>query len=275
MDPFDRIPGLNANLYVVPAMGSDQQSYAIWFLVITMLKDPAVFVFDVDGCLLDSINYFASFVPSVYEKFGIKPSPETIAKLRSDILGLLSGKSSRILIARLILHGAKSMGLNAMQRLRFLVYLQRIYKQNITGVGYIPGALETIKGLKAAGYKVALFTTGSKKDFKIKFRDKQDLVQLLDDYVTRDDVKQMKPSPEGLLLIKRRLGIVNPRRMVMVGDMHHDIEAGIAAGAITIGVKTGVCTDAELKAAGASLVLDSVQDILPNLAQIEALMERS
>jgi len=162
-----------------------------------------------------------------------------------------------------------------MQRLRFLVFLRRIYKQNITGVGYIPGALETIKGLKAAGYKIALFTTGSMKDFKIKFRDKQDLVQLLDDNVTRDHVKQMKPSPEGLLLIKRHLGITNPRRMVMVGDMHHDIEAGKAAGAVTIGVKTGVCSEAELQAAGVSIVLDSVKDILPNLAHIEALMERT
>jgi HAD superfamily hydrolase (TIGR01509 family) len=240
-----------------------------------MAKEPAVFVFDVDGCILDSIAYFTSFVPSVYEKFGITPAPELVARLRSEILQLLSGKSSRILIAKLILHSAKSMGLNAVQRLKFLVYLLRIYKQNILGVGYIPGALETMQGLKAVGYKVALFTTGSMKDFKIKFRDRQDLVQLLDDNVTRDHVKQMKPSPEGLLLIKQHLGIANPRRMVMVGDMHHDIEAGTAAGAITIGVKTGVCSEAELYAAGASLVLDSVKDILPNLASIEALMERS
>ncbi len=240
-----------------------------------MAKEPAVFVFDVDGCILDSFTLFMSFVPDVFKKFNIEPDSAVMARLRGELIQLLSGRSSRILIARLIMHSAKSMGLNAVQRLKFLVHLLRIYKQNILEVGYIPGALETMKELKIVGYKVALFTTGSMKDFKIKFRNRQDLVQLLDDNVTRDHVKQMKPSPEGLLLIKHHLGIANPRRMVMVGDMHHDIEAGIAAGAITIGVKTGVCSEAELKAAGASLVLDSVKDILPNLASIEKLMERS
>jgi HAD superfamily hydrolase (TIGR01509 family) len=239
-----------------------------------MEKEPAVFVFDVDGCILDSISYFTSFVPSVYEKFGIKPAPEIVAKLRSDILQLLSGKSSRILVLKLILHSAKAMGLDAMQRLKFLAHLKRIYDQNVLAVGYVPGALETIKALKGMGYKIALFTTGSAKDFKIKFRDKQDLVMLLDDHVVRDDVKHMKPNPEGLFRIKQRLGITDARRMVMVGDMHHDVEAGIAAGTVTIGVKTGVCSESELKAAGASMVLDSVKEIVPNLARIEALMER-
>ncbi|MBN2150605.1 MAG: HAD family hydrolase [Candidatus Lokiarchaeota archaeon] len=238
-----------------------------------MPKDPAVFVFDVDGCILDSIAYFATFVPSVYEKFGIKPSPEAVAKLRADILQLLSGKSSRLLILKLILHSAKAMGLGPVQRMQFLAHLKRIYDRNVLEVGYVPGALETVRGLKDKGYKVALFTTGSAKDFRIKFRDKQDLVQLLDDHVVRDDVKHMKPDPEGLLLIKQHLGIADSRRMVMVGDMHHDVEAGVAAGALTIGVKTGVCSEEELRGAGAAFVFDSVRDILPNLARIEAKLD--
>jgi phosphoglycolate phosphatase-like HAD superfamily hydrolase len=107
------------------------------------------------------------------------------------------------------------------------------------------------------------------------FHDKQEFVNLLDTWVTRDQVKHMKPDPEGLLLIKQRLAINEGRRVIMVGDMHHDIAAGIAAGAITIGVKTGVCSEAELKAAGASFVLDSVKDIPSNIASIEVLMERT
>jgi phosphoglycolate phosphatase-like HAD superfamily hydrolase len=240
-----------------------------------MVTEPAVFVFDVDGCILDSFTYFMSFVPEVFKRFNIVLEPAVITRLREEIIQLLSGRSSRILILKLILHSAKSMGLSFVQRLKFLVHLKGVYNQNVLDVGYIPGALEMMKALKAAGYKVAIFTTSSMKEFQIKFRDKQDLVQLLDDYVVRDHVKHMKPNPEGLLRIKQRLGITNSRRMVMVGDMHHDVEAGIAAGTITIGVKTGVCTEAELRAAGASFVLDSVKDILPNLARIEALMERA
>jgi pyrophosphatase PpaX len=166
------------------------------------------------------------------------------------------------------------MGLRAGQRLKFLLYLKRVYKQNIRTVGFVPGALETAKVLKERGYKLAVFTMGSTKAFTTLFHDKQEFVTLLDTWVTRDQVKRMKPDPEGLLLIKQRLCIGNGGHIVMVGDMHHDVEAGIAAGAVTIGVKTGVCTEAELKAAGASFVLDSVKNIPSNLAGIEALLER-
>jgi HAD superfamily hydrolase (TIGR01509 family) len=239
-----------------------------------MVTEPSLFVFDVDGCILDSFNYFMSFVPEVFKKFNVSPSQEVLSQLRAEIIQLLSGRSSRILILKLILHSAKSMGLGAVQRFKFLLYLKDLYNQNISSVGFVPGALETAKALKERGYKVAVFTTASTKAFTKLFHDKQEFVKLLDTWVTRDQVKHMKPDPEGLLLIKQRLCIDGGGRMVMVGDMHHDVEAGIAAGAITIGVKTGVCSEVELQAAGASLVLDSVKDILPNLASIEALMGR-
>jgi HAD superfamily hydrolase (TIGR01509 family) len=236
-------------------------------------KEPAVFVFDVDGCIMDSFNYFMKFVPEVYAQFGINPDETLIQRMREEIIQMLTGKSSKLLIARMLLHSAKMMGLRPFQRLKFLTFLNALYKQKILSVNYVPGALETIQALKNKGYRIALFTTGSMKDFTLKFHEKQDLVNLLDDFIVRDHVKHMKPDPEGLNLIKQHLGITNPRHLVMVGDMHHDIQAGLAAGGIAIGVKTGVCTEAELHAAGATIILESVADILPDLARIEAEMD--
>ncbi|NMC08346.1 MAG: HAD family hydrolase [Candidatus Lokiarchaeota archaeon] len=238
-----------------------------------MLSEPALFVFDVDGCILDSFNYFMSFLPRILQRFKVSPDPALMAQLREEIIGLLSGKSSPALITKLVLHSAKSMGLGPWRRFKFLVYLGKLYKENVRSVGFVPGALETARFLKERGCKLAAFTTGSSKTFTALFHDKQEFITLLDTWVTRDQVTRMKPDPEGLLLIMKRLGKKNPRRVVMVGDMHHDVAAGIAAGTITIGVKTGVCSDAELKAAGASFVLDSVKDIPSHIARIEALME--
>jgi len=238
-------------------------------------QEPAVFVFDVDGCILDSFNYFMNFVPDVFKKFDLHPEESVIQHLRDEIIQMLAGKSSKLLILKMLLHSAKMMGLNSLLRINFVVHLNNIYKHKIHSCTYVPGAIETIQALKAAGFRVAIFTTGSLKDFKLKFQNKQELVQLLDDFIVRDHVKRMKPDPEGLILIKRHLGISNPRHLVMVGDMHHDVQAGRAAGGITIGVKTGVCTEAELQAAGATMVLDSVNDIVPNLPRIENEMENS
>jgi len=223
---------------------------------------------------MDTFNYFMNYVPDVYAKFGIHPEESVIQRLRKEIMQMLAGKSSNLLILKMLLHSAKLMGLNPIQRLSFVKYLNKLYRDKIRSVNYVPGAMDTILALKSEGFCIALFTTGSLKDFKLKFHDKQDLIQILDDFIVRDQVKHMKPDPEGLLLIMFHLGISNPRHLVMVGDMHHDVQAGLAAGGITIGVKTGACTEDELRAAGATMVLDSVNDILPNLATIKEEMEK-
>jgi beta-phosphoglucomutase-like phosphatase (HAD superfamily) len=51
--------------------------------------------------------------------------------------------------------------------------------------------------------------------------------------VTGEDVIRQKPNPEGVLLVAKRLQ-VRPAECIYVGDMPVDIEAGRAAGMITI-----------------------------------------
>ncbi|HSW91570.1 MAG TPA: HAD family hydrolase [Candidatus Saccharimonadales bacterium] len=53
--------------------------------------------------------------------------------------------------------------------------------------------------------------------------------------VTADDVSQIKPHPEGLYTIAKRLG-VKPQEMVLIGDSPTDIIAGNKAGSATIAI---------------------------------------
>lgn len=233
---------------------------------------PALFVFDVDGCIVDSFSHFQAFVPRVFEKFNLVPGPDLMARLREEIIALLAGHSSKILIAKLVLHAAKQMGMGRWQRLKFLLYIKQIYKENIDALPFVPGAIETLRYLKETGCKVALFTTGSMKDFKRKFAAKRELLDLVDEITVRDHVRRMKPDPEGITRIQDRLGMRGSRKLVMIGDMHHDILAGISAGGIGVGVLTGVCTREELEQAGAALVLDSIKDVPAHVHDIVARM---
>ncbi|MBV9467617.1 MAG: HAD family hydrolase [Abitibacteriaceae bacterium] len=51
--------------------------------------------------------------------------------------------------------------------------------------------------------------------------------------VTGDEVENQKPSPDGILLVAQELGVA-PQHCVYIGDAPSDIEAGKAAGMLTI-----------------------------------------
>nr|MDO8116571.1 HAD family hydrolase [Candidatus Sigynarchaeota archaeon] len=234
-----------------------------------------LFIFDVDGCIMDTMNYFARFIPQVFEKFSITMDEDMNARLKEEIMGLLAGRSSKILILKIINHAAKKMGMGFAKRLRFFRYLKHIYNENIGNVELIPGTMETFKLLKAGGNKIALFTTGSMKDFKVKFKKHEALLDMVDATITKDHVKHMKPNPEGIFKIKDQLGLDESNRVVMIGDMVHDMVAGLNAGALPVGVLTGVEKREELLAAGAKIVLDSVGVLPGALGTIEAALSNS
>lgn len=83
---------------------------------------------------------------------------------------------------------------------------------------------------------------------------------------TRQDLWRFKPHPEAVRRTARLLAIP-PERILMVGDMPVDMLTARRAGAQALGVLTGFATEAELREAGAHVVLPSVAEmefLLPN-----------
>ena len=58
-----------------------------------------------------------------------------------------------------------------------------------------------------------------------------------------------------------RAGACPPERIVVVGDTLHDVTAARACGVRVVAVATGSCTRADLDAAGADAVLDTLADL--------------
>lgn len=76
-----------------------------------------------------------------------------------------------------------------------------------------------------------------------------------------EDVPAPKPSPSGLLLAAKQLG-VDPRHCVFVGDSPPDAQAAAAAGMRSIGVTWGIHTRDEMRDMGFTCLVDHPHEVL-------------
>ena len=88
-------------------------------------------------------------------------------------------------------------------------------------------------------------------------------VHLFNGIVGREDVTHRKPHPEPVLKCLEHLRLA-PHQAVYIGDSPIDIQAGKAAGVVTVGVLTGTSTDAVMRQEQADYILPSIAE-LPRL----------
>ncbi len=79
------------------------------------------------------------------------------------------------------------------------------------------------------------------------------------DIVGREDVRRLKPDPEGLHLLLARHGVA-PAHAVLVGDTFHDVRAARAAGMRSIVVRNDRLT---FRPDGADRYVDALPDLAP------------
>jgi phosphoglycolate phosphatase len=144
----------------------------------------------------------------------------------------------------------------------------RIFEENYAEsvraglVAPLPGALETITALRAAGIKVCL-TTGFAPVTRDALLDALGWRPLIDLALSPADVGRGRPWPDLPLGALLRLGGGAVSELAVVGDTPSDIESGLRAGAgLVAGVTTGAATAEALAAAGAPHILDSVGGVL-------------
>ena len=90
-----------------------------------------------------------------------------------------------------------------------------------------PGAVEALSGAREAGFATAVWTNNAREVTLIAL-ERFKLVPFLDLVVTRDDMREMKPDPDGYRVITKHFGA--PRDAVVVGDSWVDGVAAAGAG---------------------------------------------
>ncbi len=121
-----------------------------------------------------------------------------------------------------------------------------------------PAARPLLEKLRAEGHRVCVASSGSRSGTE----EALELVgvrTLLETVVTGDDVDSSKPAPDVFGVCWERIG---RGPATVVGDTVYDVSAAQTSGLPCITVRTGGFDEAELKAAGAVLVVDDLSTLL-------------
>lgn len=130
--------------------------------------------------------------------------------------------------------------------------------------GLLSGAVETLEALKKMGLKIGLCTINSEKSTNHILK-RFGISMLFDAVTPRNKVKYVKPSPEHLKATLKALR-VNPKEAILIGDGTRDMQCARELNVIAVGLPTGVSSEKELIASGASYFIASIRD-LPRLVE--------
>ena len=137
----------------------------------------------------------------------------------------------------------------------------RLYSELIGEVVPFDGARELIVELRERGHDPVL-ASSAKQDETEHYIELLGAGDLIAGHTTSADVEQTKPEPDIVVTAMRKVGELSA---VMIGDSTWDVEAAARAGIKTLAVITGGFSEAELRAAGAVDVFESLIDLRGSL----------
>lgn len=207
-------------------------------------------LFDFDGTLLDTNELIIqTFLHVLETKFPGKYS-------REDVLPFL-GPSLKDTFSTVDL-----------ERVDELVQDYRIW--NIAHhdelVTEFDGVLETLLTLKEAGIRLAIVSTKRQEMLArgLRILKAEGLFEVI---IGSDDVKNVKPDPEPILLALEKMGL-RKDEVIMIGDNSHDIEGGKNAGVKTAGVAWSLKGEAFLAQFKPDYMLHHLSDLLEIVGEV-------
>lgn len=131
------------------------------------------------------------------------------------------------------------------------------YGELIGEVEPMAGARELLERLRA-DEATTILASSAKQEEVDHYLDLLDARELVDGWTTSADVERTKPHPD---LVHAALEKAGPGSSVMVGDSVWDVKAAKAAGVPTLAVLTGGFAESELREAGATQVVESIDEL--------------
>ena len=173
-------------------------------------------IFDLDGTLVHSnINYeqIRNEIKGILAKILTPEEYKQVVSVPRSILELLSIVQKHDTTQ----HELKR-AWEIIEHYETLGYENATIKQDV---------LPTLDKLKKEGYKIAILTNNSRKltEYALnKFR----LLPYVDAVITRDDITQRKPHPEGIYKLMKQFN-AKPQTTLFIGDSWLDCEAALKA----------------------------------------------
>ena len=212
------------------------------------LPAPRAVLFDLDGTLADTAPDLAAAVNWLRTERGLEPTPYSVLRPTAS-----AGARGMIGAAFGLAPGD-----DGYEELR-LAWFDRYQSAMAVHSSLFGGVVELLDGIRAAGMDWGIVTNKPSR-----FTDPlipQIGLTHAGCIVSGDTTGFSKPHPAPLLEGARRLGLA-PEDCWYVGDDQRDVEAGRAAGMVTVACAWGYCGAIDPATWGADYLLDTPTDLL-------------
>lgn len=210
---------------------------------------PNAVIFDVDGTLIDSVDLHAHAWQDAFREFGHEVAFD---KLRGQI-----GKGGDQLLPVFLSKEEIVAKGEALNTRRSEIFKERYLSQ----IRPFPMVRELLERIRAEGMQIAL-ASSAKADELTAYEKAARIEDLLQAETSTDDAERSKPEPDIFEAAMQRLGGMDPRQVIVIGDTPYDAEAAGKAGLRTIGVLCGGWPEDALKRAGCIATYRDPADLL-------------
>ncbi len=182
-------------------------------------KEVEAVLFDLDGVLIDSKNYWFHVFNDTRLNFGLK-------KISKNEFGRIFGISTQNAVKKYFV--GKTVD-------EIVQSYRKDFKKRISCIKLNQSSIPALEKLKGQGIKLCIITN-SPKFMVSSILGKFGLKKYFDAVITMEDVKKSKPAPDMALKACKILK-VRPKGTILVGDTKNDMIAGKRAGCTTVGYK--------------------------------------
>ncbi|NVK89555.1 MAG: aminotransferase class I/II-fold pyridoxal phosphate-dependent enzyme [Gammaproteobacteria bacterium] len=227
--------------------------------------DPQLLCFDMDGVLIDTSSSYDEAIAATVKKFSGKAVERAtiLAKRRQG------GFNNDWVLSQSLIAEAQG---NAVALEPVIDYFQSVYLGSETNPGCIANETailnqDAAQAINTLNVRTAIVTGRPRYEAKLGSELLQKTLKVWQPsaIVSTDDVTDCKPSPEGILGLKQAF---NANRSWMFGDTPDDMQAARRSNSIAIGI--GQQNQQQLRAAGADLVIDNINQIIDLLTATES-----
>ena len=205
-------------------------------------------IFDVDGTLVDTVDFHAEAWQKAFAHFGREIE---FTAIRAQI-----GKGGDQLMPVFLSEEVRERDGKAIEEYRSKLFVREYLEK----VKPFPQVRALFEHIKSDGKLIALASSCKGEDLK-SYKAIANIADIELVETTSDDAKRSKPHPDIFHAALDRLGLEG-RNCVVVGDTPYDAEAALKAGIRTTGVLCGGFSEFDIRAGGASQIFEDPADIL-------------
>lgn len=213
------------------------------------MSHPTTVLFDLDGTLIDSVDLIIDSYHHTFRQHGLALTSreeliDGIGTPLAAVFGRMTDQRSEI-------------------DAWIATYREFNLAHHDTRVRAFPGVVDMVQRIHRGGRRLGVVTSknnaGARRGLRLI-----GLEEVMSVVVGADDVKRHKPDPEPVEQALARLDVA-PHTAVFIGDSHHDVASGKAAGVRTIAVCWGPISRERLALAGPDHLCSSIDEVLTAL----------